>query len=99
MVNTLVGGKRFAHSRRLQDDRAISEILGISKGRLCGQDAFGRLISKLDREPAFLFKLKLTKNLKRAINRIPWPYWEGQPTLGLEQYAPDRGPTRWMDQA
>ena len=37
--------------------------------------------------PKYLFKLKLTKNVKRAIARIDWPQWqEGQPN-GLEQLA------------
>lgn len=37
--------------------------------------------------PHYLFKLRLTKNVKRALARIPWPMWEGQPTLGMEQHA------------
>ena len=37
--------------------------------------------------PRYLFKLRLTKNVKRALARIPWPMWEGQPTVGMEQYA------------
>ncbi len=211
MLNALMGGKRFAHARRLQDDRAVAAILGLKKERLCGEDAFVRMMSKADRgrarewmawserdlyaalpaafiadwdstvntryghqeeveigynphkpgrgshhpllcvvagtrltlhmewrpgntvsasgwieamervwshpdvprrlvlnrgdigfaqekimawheqegttRPPYLFKLRLTKNVKRALARIPWPLWEGQPTIGLEQHA------------
>jgi hypothetical protein len=37
--------------------------------------------------PNFLFKLKLTKNVKRAIQRIDWPEWSENTPRGLEQYA------------
>jgi len=47
-LNCLVGGTRFAHCRRLQDDVAVARITGMSKGRLCGEDAFRRLSEKLD---------------------------------------------------
>ncbi len=47
-LNTLCGGKRFAHCRRLQDDSAVAKITGMHKGRLCGEDAFRRLCEKLD---------------------------------------------------
>lgn len=211
MLNCLLGGRRFSHARRLQDDQAAARILGMAKGRLCGEDAFVRLLAKVPhaqarqwmawtekdlyaslppafiadwdstvntryghqedveigynphkpgrgshhplvcvvagtrlalhmewrpgdtvsatgwveameriwshpvvegslklnrgdigfaqekimawheqpgrQRPWYLFKLRLTSNVKRAINRIPWPLWEGQPTLGLEQYA------------
>lgn len=211
MVNCLLGGTRFAHARRLQDDRAAAAILGLKKGRVCGEDAFVRMMSRANREearawmacserdlyaalppafiadwdstvntryghqeevdvaynphkpgrgshhpllcvvagtrlalhmewrpgktvsatgwieamekiwnhpdvrerlklnrgdigfaqekvmawheegavkrPHYLFKLRLTKNVKRALARIPWPMWEGQPTLGMEQYS------------
>lgn len=210
-LNCLVGGKRFAHMRRLQDDRAIAKILGLLKGRLCGEDAFRRLCAplgvaqarewmeeaerdiylampnnsiadwdstvttryghqedvavgynphkpgrpshhplvcaiagtrmalhmewrkgntvsatgwieamekvwsnpvarqriKLNRgdigfgqekviawheqpgtgRPNYLFKLKLTKNVKRAIQKIDWPDWQGHPTEGMQQLA------------
>jgi hypothetical protein len=39
------------------------------------------------KRPHYLFKLRLTKNVKRALARIPWPMWEGQPTVGMEQIA------------
>ena len=29
--------------------------------------------------PRYLFKLRLTANVRRAIARIPWPQWDGQP--------------------
>lgn len=48
-LNCLVGGTRFAHCRRLQDDAAVARIIGMRKGRLCGEDAFRRLCEKLER--------------------------------------------------
>jgi hypothetical protein len=47
-LNTLSGGKRFAHCRRLQDDSAVARITGMKKERLCGEDAFRRLCENLD---------------------------------------------------
>ena len=47
-LNSLIGGTRFAHCRRLQDDEAVATIIGMHKGRLCGEDAFRRLCSELD---------------------------------------------------
>jgi hypothetical protein len=47
-LNCLVGGTRFAHCRRLQDDAAVARITGMHKGRLCGEDAFRRLCESLD---------------------------------------------------
>ena len=47
-LNCLVGGTRFAHTRRLQDDQAVATITGMHRGRLCGEDAFRRLCEKLD---------------------------------------------------
>ena len=37
--------------------------------------------------PKYLFKLKLTSNVRRAIARVPWPLWEGAPTVGCQQIA------------
>lgn len=47
-LNCLIGGTRFAHCRRLQDDEAVAKITGMRKGRLCGEDAFRRLSVPLD---------------------------------------------------
>jgi len=47
-LNSLIGGKRFAHCRRLQDDGPVAKITGMHKGRLCGEDAFRRLCARLD---------------------------------------------------
>ncbi len=33
--------------------------------------------------PNSLLKLRLTKKVKRALAHIPWPMWEGQPTIGM----------------
>ncbi len=46
-LNCLVGGTRFAHGRRLQDDAAVAKITGMRNGRLCGEDAFRRLCEEL----------------------------------------------------
>jgi hypothetical protein len=35
----------------------------------------------------YLFKLKLTNNVRRAIARVPWPVWEGANTVGCQQFA------------
>jgi hypothetical protein len=37
--------------------------------------------------PKYLFQLKLTSNVRRAIAKVPWPLWEGAPTLGCQQIA------------
>ena len=37
--------------------------------------------------PKCLFKLKRTTNVRRAIARVPWPLWEGSPTVGCQQFA------------
>jgi len=37
--------------------------------------------------PRYLFKQKLTANEHRAIGKIAWPEWSGQPSTGLEQCA------------
>lgn len=37
--------------------------------------------------PKYLFKLRLTRNVQRAIGRVPWPMWEGCPTVGCQQIA------------
>jgi Transposase DDE domain group 1 len=39
------------------------------------------------KRPKYLFKLKLTSNVRRAIARVPWPLWEGSPTVGCQQFA------------
>ena len=214
MFNCLMGGQRFAHARRVQDDQALAVILGMKKARLCGEDAFYRMLAKVPRaqartwlawserdlyaalpaafiadwdstvntrygrqedvakgynphkpgrgshhpllcvvagtrlalhmrwrpgnevsagrwieameqvwahpdvsprlklnrgdigfalekimawhemagvaRPHYLFKLKLTANVRRAIARVPWPDWAGRPCIGMEQYAETR---------
>lgn len=37
--------------------------------------------------PQYLFKLKLTNNVRRAIAKVPWPLWAGAPTVGCQQLA------------
>ena len=51
-LNCLLGGQRFAHCRRLQDDQAIAQIIGVQKGKLCGEDAFRRLCAALTQPQA-----------------------------------------------
>jgi Transposase DDE domain group 1 len=40
-----------------------------------------------EKRPKYLFKLRLTANVRRAIAKVPWPLWEGAPTLGCQQIA------------
>ena len=40
-----------------------------------------------EQRPKYLFKLKLTSNVRRAIARVPWPLWAGSPTAGCQQTA------------
>ena len=40
-----------------------------------------------EKRPQYLFKLKLTNNVRRAIARVPWPLWTGAPTVGCQQFA------------
>ena len=37
------------------------------------------------KRPAFLFKLKLTANVKKAIAAVPWDDWQGKSNEGLVQ--------------
>ena len=39
------------------------------------------------KRPKYLFKLRLTTNVRRAIAKVPWPLWVGAPTLGCQQLA------------
>lgn len=52
MLNFITGGQRFAHIRRIQDDRALAQIMGFSRGRVNGEDAFRRLCKTLTKEQA-----------------------------------------------
>jgi hypothetical protein len=40
-----------------------------------------------EKRPKYLFKLRLTTNVRRAIAKVPSPLWEGVPTLGCQQLA------------
>ena len=40
-----------------------------------------------EKRPKYLFKIKLTTNVRRAIARVRWPLWEGAHTLGCQQCA------------
>lgn len=74
---------------RLWSQRTIQERLWLNRG----DAGFGQepILAWHEAEgqsrPKYLFKLRLTKNVRRAIAQVPWPLWEGQPTLGCEQVA------------
>lgn len=40
--------------------------------------------------PCYLFKLKMTANVRCAIVKAPCPEWDGRPRVGLKQYAETR---------
>jgi hypothetical protein len=40
-----------------------------------------------EKRSKYLFKLRVTANVRRAIAKVPWPLWEGAPTLGCQQIA------------
>jgi hypothetical protein len=67
MLNALLGGKRFAHLRRLQDDRAVAAILGLKKGRICGEDSFVRMMSRADRQKARSWMAASERDLDAAL--------------------------------
>jgi len=73
----------------LWSHRTIQERLWLNRGDAgFGQEpilAWHEVSGAL--RPKYLFKLRLTKNVRRAIAKVPWPLWEGQPTLGCEQVA------------
>jgi hypothetical protein len=67
----------------------IRERLKINRGaKAFGQEA---ILAWHEREdvprPQYVFGLRLTKNVRRALAQVPWPLWEGQPTSGLELVA------------
>ena len=74
---------------RLWSHRTIGERLWLNRGDAgFGQEAIMAWHEAVDqRRPKYLFKLRLTQNVKRAIAKVPWPLWEGHPTLGCEQVA------------
>ena len=39
------------------------------------------------KRPSYLFKLKLTSNVKKAIAKVSWDHWQGKPNEGLVQLA------------
>ena len=40
-----------------------------------------------EKRTSYLLKLRLTRNVRRAVNAVPCPLWEGRPSVGLEQFA------------
>jgi len=74
---------------RLWSHRTIQERLWLNRG----DNGFGQEPILAWHEhpsvlrPKYLFKLRLTRNVQRAIAKVPWPMWEGAPTLGCEQIA------------
>jgi len=67
MFNCLMGGRRFAHTRRVQDDQALAVVLGLKKGRICGEDAFTRLCAKVPRPKARSWLLWSERDLYSAL--------------------------------
>ena len=67
MFNRLMGGRRFAHARRGQDDQALAVILGMQKDRLCGEDAFYRMMVKVPRAQTRTWLLWSERDLYAAL--------------------------------
>ena len=56
-----------------------------------GQEAIGAWHEvESQKHPPYLFKRKLTNNVRRAIARGPRPLWEGAPTVGGRPFAATR---------
>ena len=74
---------------KLWGHRTIQERLWLNRGDIgFGQEGIMAWHEKAgEKRPKYLFKLRLTRNIKRALAKIPWPMWEGKPTLGCEQIA------------
>jgi hypothetical protein len=74
---------------KLWSHRTIQERLWLNRGDAgFGQEAIMAWHEAAGSpRPKYLFKLRLTRNVRRAIARVPWPLWEGQPTLRCEQVA------------
>lgn len=45
MINALMGGRRFAHIRRLQIARAVAAIFGFKRLTVCGEDLFVTMVA------------------------------------------------------
>jgi len=41
--------------------------------------------------PRYLFKLKLTASVRRAISQVPWPESDKRPCIGMGIHTPRRG--------
>lgn len=74
---------------RLWSHPTIRERLWLNRGDAgFGQEAVMAWHEQAgEQRPKYLFKLRLTSNVRRAIARVPWPLWEGAPTLGCQQSA------------
>lgn len=74
---------------RLWSHPAIQERLWLNRGDAgFGQEPIlAWHEAKGPQRPKYLFKLRLTKNVKRAIAKVAWFLWKGHPTLGCEQIA------------
>jgi hypothetical protein len=70
----------------------IRERLQINRGdKAFGQEAIlAWHETETGPRPKYVFGLRLTKNVVRALAAVPWPLWEGQPTAGLEVVAETR---------
>ncbi len=74
---------------KLWSHATIRERLWLNRGDVgFGQEAILAWHEQAgEPRPKYLFKLKLTSNVRRAIAKVPWPLWEGAPTLGCQQIA------------
>jgi hypothetical protein len=74
---------------KLWSHPTIRERLWLNRGDVgFGQEAIMAWHEQAgEKRPKYLFKLRLTTNVRRAIAKVPWPMWEGAPTLGCQQLA------------
>lgn len=101
MVGILMGGQRFAHLRRLQDDRAVAAIWGLSKGRVCGKDALVRMMSRADREAARKWMAASEQDMSAALPAAFIADWDStvntryghqeEVEVGYNPHKPGRG--------
>ena len=80
VLNCLTGGKRFAHVRRLQDDRAVATLLGLRRGKLCGEDTFRRLCAALSKDQARAWLAKAESQIYGALPQNAIADWDSTVT-------------------
>lgn len=66
----------------------IRERLKLNRGdKSFGQEKIMLWHEQEKIRPKYLFSLRLSPNVKRALVKVPWAYWEGKPTHGMEVIA------------